>query len=131
MVFYFFIEYNYFMQSITSIIEAKKNQANQVNEKTRYTSREFQAFGFLLSKKLENESYKSLYITLAKHIPRPILEEALRYVIDSRCNFKGQLFMWKLKKMGTFEKYHVPMGRKKKDKKEEQISLFDFKFEKT
>lgn len=72
--------------------------------KDRYISREFQAFGVYLSEKLQDERRKSLYIKLAKTIPRPILEQALRYVIDSNARNKAALFMWKLKEMGAFNK---------------------------
>ncbi|MCX7955646.1 MAG: hypothetical protein N2593_00855, partial [Patescibacteria group bacterium] len=65
---------------------------------------EFQAFGIYLAEKLGEPRKKSLYIKLAKTIPRPILEEALRFVIDSNAKKKGALFMWKLKEMGAFKK---------------------------
>lgn len=69
----------------------------------RYVSREYQAFGIFLSEKLEDESRKSLYIKLAKTLPRPVLEEALRFVVDSGARRKGALFMWKLKEMGVLK----------------------------
>ncbi|MDH7476361.1 MAG: hypothetical protein QHH09_02710 [Microgenomates group bacterium] len=72
----------------------------------RYISREYQAFGIYLSEKLEDPRRKSLYIKLAKTIPRPVLEEALRYVIDSRARKKGALFMWKLKQLNAFAGGH-------------------------
>lgn len=68
----------------------------------RYLSREFQAFGVYLSEKLEDTRRKSLYIKLAKTIPRPVLEQALRYVVDSNARRKGALFMWKLKQLNAF-----------------------------
>jgi hypothetical protein len=43
-----------------------------------------------------------MYIKFAKTLPRPVLEEALRFVIDSSARKKAALFMWKLKEMGTF-----------------------------
>ncbi|OGK24913.1 hypothetical protein A3F58_04140 [Candidatus Roizmanbacteria bacterium RIFCSPHIGHO2_12_FULL_37_9b] len=70
--------------------------------KDRYVSREFQAFGVHLAQKLQDERRKSLYIKLAKTVPRPILEVALRYVIDSNARNKAALFMWKLKQLGAF-----------------------------
>lgn len=70
--------------------------------KDRYVSREFQAFGVHLAQKLQDERRKSLYIKLAKTLPRPILEVALRYVIDSNARNKAALFMWKLKQLGVF-----------------------------
>lgn len=68
----------------------------------KYISREYQSFGVYLAEKLGEERRKSLYIKLARDIPRPVLEEALRFVIDARAKRKAALFMWKLKKMGAF-----------------------------
>lgn len=70
--------------------------------KDKYISREFQAFGVYLAEKIGEKRKKGLYIKLAKTIHRSILEEALRYVIDSKAKNKPALFMWKLKKMGAF-----------------------------
>lgn len=70
----------------------------------KYVSREYQSFGVHLSEKLEDEDHKSLYIKLAKDLPRPVLEEALRFVVDSGARRKGALFMWKLKEMGVLGK---------------------------
>jgi len=70
--------------------------------KDRYISREFQSFGVYLSQKLGDEKRKSLYIRFAKTIYRPILEEALRFVIDANARNKAALFMWKLKQLGAF-----------------------------
>lgn len=68
----------------------------------KYVSREYQSFGVHLSEKLQDEPRKSLYIKLAKTIPRPVLEQALRFVVDSHARRKGALFMWKLKELGAF-----------------------------
>jgi hypothetical protein len=57
-----------------------------------------------LAEKLEDERRKSLYIKLAKTLPRPVLEEALRFVVDSGARKKGALFMWKLKELGVLGK---------------------------
>lgn len=66
----------------------------------RYISREYQSFGVHLSEKLEDKRHKSLYIKLAKTLPRPVLEAALRFVVDANAKNKGALFMWKLKEIG-------------------------------
>lgn len=86
------------MHSIKDILKS----FNPLSDK--YISREYQAFGIYLSDKLEDEKRKSLYIKLAKTLPRPVLEEALRFVIDSAARRKGALFMWKLKELGIFPK---------------------------
>lgn len=85
----------------------------------KYISREFQSFGVHLAEKLGDQRKKGLFIKYAKHIPRPILEEALRFVVDSRARNKAALFMWKLKEMGAFEKYPIPgkKGAKKTTKR--------------
>lgn len=70
----------------------------------KYISAEYQSFGVHLAEKLQDERRKSLYIKLAKTIPRPVLEQALRFVVDSHARKKGALFMWKLKEMGVFKK---------------------------
>lgn len=72
--------------------------------KDKYVSREYQSFGLYLAQKLDDEDHKSLYIRFAKTIPRPILEEALRFVIDANARRKAALFMWKLKELGAFTK---------------------------
>lgn len=85
------------MQSIRDILKNFNPLEN------KYISRDFQAFGIYLAEKLGESRKKSLYIKLAKTIPRPILEEALRFVIDSKVRNKPALFMWKLKEMNAFK----------------------------
>lgn len=70
----------------------------------KYISREFQPFGVYLSEKLEDKKRIGLYMKYAKTLPRPVLEEALRFVIDSRARNKAALFMWKLKELGMLGK---------------------------
>ena len=66
----------------------------------KYISREFQTFGMYLTEKLQDPKRKSLYMKFAKTLPRPALQKALKFVIDSRARNKAALFMWKLKEMG-------------------------------
>ncbi len=80
--------------------------------KDKYISREYQAFGVYLARRLSDERRKALYIKLSRDIQRPVLEEALRFVIDSKARRKAALFMWKLKEMGAFKK--TKRKRKKK-----------------
>ncbi|HLL60153.1 MAG TPA: hypothetical protein VK338_00390 [Candidatus Nitrosocosmicus sp.] len=87
----------------------------------KYVSREFQTYGVFLAEKLEDEGHKALYIKYAKTLPRPVLEEALRFVIDSNAKRKGALFMWKLKEMGAIGKPKAKSDNKKEaEKKKEQ-----------
>lgn len=84
------------MKSIKSVLR----NFNPMEDK--YISREYQSFGVHLAEKLDDLRHKSLYIKLSKTIPRPILEEALRFVSDSGARRKGALFMWKLKEIGVW-----------------------------
>ena len=96
------------MQSIRDILK----RFDPVKDK--YISREFQAFGVHLAKKLQDERHKSMYIRFAKTIPRAILEEAYRFVIDSHARNKAALFMWKLKELNAFAK-QINKSSKKTD----------------
>jgi len=84
------------MDSIKDVLE----KFNPLQDK--YISREFQTYGVYLAEKLEDVRHKSLYMKLAKTLPRPVLEKALRFVADSRARRKGALFMWKLKQLNQF-----------------------------
>jgi len=70
----------------------------------KYISREFQAYGYHLAETLNDIKHKSLYIKLAKTIPRPLLEKALTFCADAKVKSKGRLFMWKLKELGAWKK---------------------------
>lgn len=66
--------------------------------KKKYITREFQDYGLRLARELDDERHKSLYIKLAKEVPRKILEEARIFVRDAKkVKNKARLFMWKLK----------------------------------
>ncbi len=95
------------MKSIKQVLR----KFNPVEDK--YISREFQSYGIHLCEKLQDDKHKALYIRLAKQHPRAVLEEALRFVIDSDARNKAALFMWKLKEMGAF----VTKDKPKKDAK--------------
>ena len=65
----------------------------------KYVSREFQSFGVHLAESLDDTAHTSLYIKLAKTMPRVLLEKALSFCIDSNAKKKGALFMWKLQQL--------------------------------
>lgn len=81
------------MQKIGDIL----SKFNPLEDK--YISREFQSYGIYLAETLGDYKHKSLYIRLAKTIPRAILEKALSFVKDSNAKSKGRLFMWKMKEL--------------------------------
>lgn len=89
------------MQSVKDILK----KFNPLEDK--YVSREFQTFGIHLATKLGDTRRKALYMKLAKTVPRAILEEALRFVIDANARNKAALFMWKLKELKAFSKKSV------------------------
>lgn len=79
---------------------------NPVEDK--YISREFQSFGIYLAQELNEQRKKSLYIKLARDVPRPVLEKALSFVKEAgNVQSRGKLFMWKLSEL---------MGWKRKSK---------------
>lgn len=80
-------------QSIADILK----KFNPLEDK--YISREFQAYGIYLSEELWDYKHRTLYIRLAKTVPRAILEKALNFVKDSRARSKARLFMWKVGKL--------------------------------
>ena len=86
-------------------MQSIKNVLDKFNPTTdKYVSREFQTFGLYLTETLNDYKHKSLYMKLAKTVNRSILERALSFVIDSKADNKGALFMWKLKEIRKNEK---------------------------
>ena len=81
------------MQSIKSVLDKFNPQTD------KYISREFQTFGMHLAETLDDYKHKSLYIKLAKTMPRAVLEKALSFACDSTAKNKGALFMWKLEQI--------------------------------
>jgi hypothetical protein len=79
------------MQSLKKILR------NYQNDPTKYISREFQDYGYRLAVELDDLKHKSLYIKLAKTLPRALLEQARCFVKDANAHSKGRLFMWKIK----------------------------------
>lgn len=96
------------MQSIRDVL----SKFNPLEDK--YVSREYQSFGVHLSEKLQDARHRSMYIKFAKQMPRAVLEEALRFVVDARAKNKAALFMWKLKELGVFKNSHKPSSQKTK-----------------
>lgn len=67
--------------------------------KDKYISTEFQKYGYDLAAEFGDMSHKSLYIKMAKEVPRPILEKARYFVKDSNARNPGKLFMWKVREL--------------------------------
>src|SRR5688572_12392062 len=63
----------------------------------KYISQEFQDYGYRLAVDLNDMDHKSLYIRMAKTVPRAILEAARAFAVDAEhAKSKGRLFMWKV-----------------------------------
>jgi hypothetical protein len=72
----------------------------QLDDKGGYITQEFQDFGYRLALDLDDMKHKSLYMRLAKTVPRILLERALSFVADAQnAKSKARLFMWKLKEL--------------------------------
>ena len=85
------------MQTVGDILK----KFNPLEDK--YISREFQSYGIYLAEQLDDYKHKSLYIRLAKTVPRAILEKALSFVKDANANSRARLFMWKIGKLKNGE----------------------------
>lgn len=73
--------------------------AYQLEDKGGYITQEFQDFGYRLAVELDDLAHKSLYIKMAKTVPRTLLENALSFVSDAQARSKARLFMWKVKEL--------------------------------
>lgn len=83
------------MQSVKDILLSRT-----MDEKGKFISQEFQDYGYRLALELDDLAHKSLYIKLAKTVPRHVLEEARCYIADyPKVKNKGKLFMWKLSEL--------------------------------
>ena len=77
----------------------------QIADAGGYITQEFQDFGYRLAIALDDMRHKSLYIKMAKEVPRGQLESALSYVSDAAAvKSKAKLFMWRLRQLQTEEK---------------------------
>lgn len=80
------------MQKIGDVIQKYK-----FDDTDKYVSREFQKYAYDLAVELGDLPHKSLYMRLAKSVPRILLEKARSFVKDAaNARSKGKLFMWKL-----------------------------------
>ena len=83
------------MKSIAKALEKFNDVKRSTNNST-----EFQMYGVYLAETLDDTKHYSLYIKLAKTMPRKILDDALSYVKDyPNPKSKGKLFMWKVKQI--------------------------------
>ena len=66
-------------------------------DRPKNISHEFQMYGVFLAESLADTKHYSLYIKLAKQLPRSILEEALNFTKGYfGARSKAKIFMWRL-----------------------------------
>lgn len=79
-----------------------KDALNEIADpsiKSKGTHHEFQDFAYRLAAELNDLDRLGVYMRLVKNNPRSLLQEAYQFVIDSKIDNKGKLFMWKFKKL--------------------------------
>lgn len=83
-------------------------------EEDKFVSHEFQKYGYDLAEELGDMKHKSLYIMLAKKVPRNYLEEAKSFLKDAyNVRSRPRLFMWKLKELLKEKGLKMPGVRKR------------------
>ncbi len=83
------------MKSLNNILGETK-----FKDRPKNLSKEFQVYGVFLAESLDDTKHYSLYIKLAKELPRQILEEALNYTKGYyNAKNKAKVFMWKLSEL--------------------------------
>lgn len=69
-------------------------------DRPKNLTKEFQVFGVYLAESLEDTKHYSLYIKLAKELPRNMLEEALSFTKGYYgAKSKAKIFMWRLNQL--------------------------------
>lgn len=87
------------MKSIKTVIAEVKYK-----DRPKNLYKEFQVYGVFLAESLEDTKHYSLYMKLAKELPRGLLEEALNYTKGYYgAKNKAKVFMWRLKKLRTLK----------------------------
>lgn len=83
------------MKSISKIIAETK-----FKDRPKNLSKEFQVYGVFLAESLQDTKHYSLYIKLAKELPRSMLEDALSYTKGYySAKNKAKIFMWRLQQL--------------------------------
>lgn len=79
---------------------AKAIDEIRFKDRPKNLSKEFQVYGVFLAESLEDTKHYSLYIKLAKELPRGLLEEALNFTKGYyNAKNKAKVFMWRLKEL--------------------------------
>jgi hypothetical protein len=68
-------------ESIKNIL-SKTDFIERLEKKGRYVHQEYQDYGLRLASRLLDNKHKSLYIKLAKVLPRSVLEQTVQFSLD-------------------------------------------------
>ena len=94
---------------------------NRLSKRSEHISQEYQDFGLRLAYRLNDPYHKSLYIKLAKEIPRNIIDAVTQFSLDypekENNGNRGKIFMWKLKTLCAEKKVVIPGSKRKISKK--------------
>lgn len=82
------------MESIAQILVNIKSK-----DSGKYLSQEWQLYGYRLSMWLGDTQRVSMYMKLAKHEKRELLQKAWDFVKESKARSKPRLFLWKLSQL--------------------------------
>lgn len=99
----------------------KYDFVNRLSKRSEHISKEYQDFGLRLAYKLNDPNHKSLYIKLAKEIPRNIIDSVSQFSLDypekENNGNRGKIFMWKLKILCAEKKIQIPGVKRKINEK--------------
>lgn len=83
------------MKSVSRIIAETK-----FKDRPKNIAYEFQEYGVYLAESLQDTKHYSLYIKLAKQLPRNMLEDALNFTKGYySAKSKAKVFMWRLQEL--------------------------------
>ncbi len=101
------------MKNLGDSLKEKKNKIQEeLFDRHKYITKEFQDFGYRLAAKLGDTNNASMYIKFAKEKDRTLLEKAFRFTIDyPNAKSKKRIFLWKLKQL----EQEAKEGKKQKD----------------
>jgi len=114
----------------TADLLSTQDFVERLSKRAEHISNEYQDFGLRLAYRLNDPYHKSLYIKLAKEIPRGILNEVIQFALDypekNNNGNRGKIFMWKLKLICEKKKFKI-LGVIRKISKKRQIKKIQIK----
>lgn len=115
----------------TKELLSKYDFVARLTEKVSYSTTEHQDFGLRLAGQLGDLDHRTLYIKLAKDLPRGILDQAVSFALDypekKGDGNKGRIFMWKLKQLCLEKNILIPSGTRKPLSRKKQLQKTQMK----